>query len=210
MQRRKFITVGGSTSFTIVGRDGLPFPPFEDYLATLRTDPNKFNTLRTYAGGLASWGTYLDIERIPWDQPNPQLLGKFQGWLRCGKKPEQLHPTRDLVDDNGSSDKMEPTTVNIYITAVRRMYFYHVNTGRLKGKELHAAVYQSTNSGISEMAPVTAPLSGQRSAPRHRGHNDHLQLPLKKKKPRTLKKIEIDLIINSCRDLQEKLFWKIL
>lgn len=211
MQRRKIYTVDGFISFTVVSRDGFPFPPFEEYLSTLRADPDKFNSLRTYAGGLAVWGTYIEIERISWDKPTPQIFGRFQGWLRRGKKPESLFSRMNgTVNGSETTDNMEPATVNLYITAVRRMYYYHVYFGRLIGMKLHEAVYQSMNKGISALAPVSAPLSGQMCSPRRRGHNDHLQLPLKKKKPKTLTNIEIDLIINACRDVQEKLFWKTL
>lgn len=45
---------------TVLGRDGLPVGPVEQYLEHLRAELVPANTVRSYAWGLAAWWTVLE------------------------------------------------------------------------------------------------------------------------------------------------------
>ena len=67
---------------TVVGADGLPVEPVEDYLAHLVAVERSPNTV-AYAHSLVFWLDYLDRRGVAWDDAEVEQVSGFVGWLRA-------------------------------------------------------------------------------------------------------------------------------
>lgn len=86
-QVRRALLPNGLRTHTVIGDDGLPVHPIEEYLAFLRADQASPNTVQAYARGLASWWTLLEDQQLDWRDFPTGAFGSFLAYLRTGDLP---------------------------------------------------------------------------------------------------------------------------
>ena len=94
----------GERSWTVVGEDGLPVEPVEDYLAHLVAVERSPNTVRAYAHSLALWGDYLARRGVDWAVADVEQVAGFVGWLRA--------PAENVIVLDASAARRAENTVN--------------------------------------------------------------------------------------------------
>lgn len=77
----------GARTHTVIGGDGLPVAPIEEYLSFLRQDQASPHTVQAYARGLAAWWTFLADQGLDWRDFPTTAFGAFLGYLRTGDLP---------------------------------------------------------------------------------------------------------------------------
>lgn len=77
----------GGRTHTVVGADGFPVAPIEEFLAYLRAGEVSPHTLKAYCYGLANWWTLLADLDADWTAPPADAVGQFLGYLRTGDLP---------------------------------------------------------------------------------------------------------------------------
>ena len=71
-------------TYTVLGRDGLPIGPAEEYLQFLRDDQASPNTVKAYAAGLSAWWKLLEHTEVDSREVSTALFGQFLVFLRTG------------------------------------------------------------------------------------------------------------------------------
>jgi integrase/recombinase XerD len=79
---RVVMPVSGSESWTVVGVDGAPLAPVEDYLAFLASLDRSPNTVRAYATSLKLWFEFLDGAGSGWADAGVNEVVRFVASLR--------------------------------------------------------------------------------------------------------------------------------
>jgi site-specific recombinase XerD len=74
--------VGGAVSFTVLGPDGLPFGPVEEFLAHLQAVGRSPNTVEAYAHDLRDFVEWLQQGACDFRKLNLEQVAGFFAWLR--------------------------------------------------------------------------------------------------------------------------------
>ena len=117
MARTQRVVLDGGASWTVVGANGLPVDPAEQYLAFLRAQGRSPNTVKAYARGLAQWWCLLEETATAWDWIGASLFGQFLVYLRTGDLPG--------IDRIGAAPQvLAPTSVASRSASVLAFYTY--------------------------------------------------------------------------------------
>ena len=157
-------------TYTVLGRDGLPIGPAEEYLQFLRDDQASPNTVKAYAAGLSAWWKLLEHTEVDWREVSTALFGQFLVFLRTGDLPGNAR----IGEPEGG---LSPASVQLRAAAVLALYRYHADAHGLAGP--YQRLFTSRGSGRrSRYVPMLAGVGPGRSKPRpvytmRRGNQDH-------------------------------------
>ncbi|ORW08118.1 tyrosine-type recombinase/integrase [Mycolicibacter longobardus] len=157
-------------TYTVLGCDGLPIGPAEEYLQFLRDDQASPNTVKAYAAGLASWWKLLEHTGVDWREVSTALFGQFLVFLRSADLPG----TARIGEPEGG---LSPASVQLRAAAVLAFYRYHADAHGLAGP--YQRLFTTRGSGRrSRYVPMLAGVGPARSKPRpvytmRRGNKDN-------------------------------------
>lgn len=184
----------GERSWTVVGDDGLPVEPVEDYLAYLAAVERSPNTVRAYAHSLALWLEYLEGRGVGWDVADVEQVVGFVGWLRA--------PAENvIVLDAGAARRVE-STVNRHLAAVFGFYEHHA---RASGLELagRLVVWRRVSRGAYK--PFLHHVSKGRPIPTR-----PVKLRVPKRIPKTLSTEQVAAILVACTRARDRFLLALL
>jgi site-specific recombinase XerD len=147
---------GGGRTWTVLGDEGLPVWPVEEFLEHHRVLGSSPNTVRSYAKALELWWSHLARESVGWEDPSVGTLRGFVTWLRTG-----LGPGLVPIVAGVPAGRRVPAeaTVAARLAAVVSFYrFQHDVHGR--GATLARASARSVRPG--RYRPMLAHLDGRR------------------------------------------------
>lgn len=132
-----FDTVSGTQTWTVVGADGLPIDPIEEFLQTLRARGLSPNTVKSYARHLSLYWRWLGSRQLAWDAITFILLTEFIATYRAGIAP--------LKSRKGGARKR--TSVQAVGAAVKEFYDHHQIEGHVSNLMLTRE--RSTSGGTA-------------------------------------------------------------
>ena len=190
---------GVERTWTVLGGEGLPVAPVEEFLEHHRVLGSSPNTVRSYAKGLELWWAFLARENAGWEDPGVGVLRAFVTWLRTGLAPAVAVIGREGV---GTGRGLAEATVAARLAAVVSFYrFQHDVHGR--GAALARASMRSVRSG--RYRPMLAHLEGRRD---RRGS----PLPLRGSAPGpppVLTPVQVEAILEGCACFEpERVEWR--
>jgi integrase len=178
---------GGGRTWTVLGGEGLPVAPVEEFLEHHRVLGSSPNTVRSYAKGLELWWSFLARESAGWEDPGVGTLRGFVTWLRTGLAPA----VAAIAPESIGAARPAETTVAARLAAVASFYrFQHDVHGR--GAALARASMRSVRSG--RYRPMLAHLEGRRD-------KRASPLPLRASMPGpppVLRPVQVEAILEGC------------
>ncbi len=130
MVQRVLMPVGGAVSWTVLGDDGAPIAPVENYLAYLAALERSPNTQRAYATSLKLWFTFLAGTDAEWSAVRVDDVARFVAWLRA--------PAANVIVLETGTAVRAPATINRHLAAVFGFYEHHARSGVAVAAELVA------------------------------------------------------------------------
>jgi site-specific recombinase XerD len=185
---------GGGRTWTVLGDEGLPVTPIEEFLEHHRVLGSSPNTVRSYAKGLQLWWSHLAKEGVGWEDPSVGTLRGFVTWLRTGLGPALV----PIVAEVPAGRRVPAeATVAARLAAVVSFYrFQHDVHGR--SAMLARASARSVRRG--RYRPMLAHLDGRR---------DRLASPLRLRSsapapPPVLTPVQVEVILDGCAGFERE------
>ncbi len=113
--------VTGAQSWTVLGDDGTPIEPVEDYLTYLAALERSPNTQRAYVTSLKLWFEFLERIGRGWAEAWVDDVARFVSWLRA--------PADNVIVLDSGDAARSPATVNRHLAAVFGFYEHHARSG---------------------------------------------------------------------------------
>lgn len=185
--------VTGAESWTVVGVDGAPLAPVEDYLAFLASLDRSPNTVRAYATSLKLWFEFLDGTGIGWADAGVNEVVRFVASLRS--------PAGNvIVLDNGVGVRTA-ATVNRHLAGVFGFYEHHARAGVALAADLVAWRRVSRGSYKPFLHHAT-----QGKAVRTRP----IKLAVNRRLPRSLAAEQVVAILAACEHQRDRFLFALL
>jgi integrase/recombinase XerD len=184
----------GERSWTVVGEDGLPVEPVEDYLAHLAAIERSPNTVRAYAHSLALWSVYLEQRGVDWGGADVADVTGFVGWLRA--------PAENVIVLDASASRRSETTVNRHLAAVFGFYEHHARAG---GSELAGKLVTWRRVSRGAYKPFLHHVSKGRPIPTR-----PIKLRAPKRIPKTLSSEQVHAIVGACTRARDRFLFALL
>jgi site-specific recombinase XerD len=186
-------------SWTVLGEDAVPVGPVERYLAYLTDIERSPNTVKAYAHDLKDWFVFLGGRGRDWREVRLEDVGEFVAWLRL---PPGLRDGGVAVLP--SVDRhCGGTTVNRKLSAVSAFYQHAARNGVDLGELL--TTWQPAGRRSTAWRPFLHHIS--KSAPQQRAT---IGLKTPRKHPRILTVREVQVILDSCDRLRDRLLFATL
>lgn len=185
--RRAMLPTGVRTH-TVVGPDGLPIGPIEQYLAFLRDDQASPHTVQAYARGLASWWILLVDQDLDWRDFPTGAFGSFLAYLRTGDLPS-------VARVGPEPTWLAPASVAQRSAAVLAFYCWHAAAHDLtvpmqrlytSWGRVRASRYQGMLTGVADHAQPRRP------SPVYRGRRGN------RPRPPVLTPTQVKVILDAC------------
>ena len=112
-------------SWTVIGGDGAPVEPVEQYLAFLSNVERSPNTVKAYAHDLKDWFVFLGFHGLDWRRVGLDDVGEFVCWLRL---PPAGRDGRVVVLPSAQGHCGD-ATVNRKLSAVSAFYQHQARHG---------------------------------------------------------------------------------
>lgn len=178
----------GATVWVMLDSDYQVIEPIQRYLTYLCSLKSP-NTVETYAYGLKAWWEFLLSKNLDWRSIELSDLQDFVYWLRVGD-------TGDIFSKQLVQAKRSERSINLTITAVTTFYEYHVACKNIDTVEFSAisackgTVRKGLLTGIGKSKPRREKL---------------VKLKEPKKFPGCLSDEEIEILVNACSRIRDKL-----
>ncbi|MUG91612.1 tyrosine-type recombinase/integrase [Scytonema sp. UIC 10036] len=162
-----------------------PIQRYLSYLCSLKSP----NTVETYAYALKGWWEFLSSKNLHWHKVQLPDLEDFVYWLRVGD-------TSKIVSMQAVKAIRSERSINLAVTAVTTFYEYHVASGAIDPKQFdrffntRSTIRKGLLAGIAKSKPTRQKL---------------VKLKEPKKFPGCLTPKEIEILINACNRLRDKL-----
>src|SRR5208282_86295 len=104
--QRVVMPITEAESWTVLGDDGTPVGPVENYLAYLSAIERSPNTVRAYAISLKLWFEFLAGAGLVWEQVGIEDVARFVAWLRA--------PAPNVVVLAEGAARRRPSSINRY------------------------------------------------------------------------------------------------
>jgi hypothetical protein len=151
---QRVLSADREESWTVIGRDRRPVPAIESYLAWLTRIERSPNTVRAYAGDLATYWRFLEARGTRWDEPSLELLGEFTAWLRQPADNVVVLATGTAARSTRTVNRMLTAVVGLYEFQARKRCGVRARAGRRA--PLGAGIVQAVLVGVGagDVAPV--------------------------------------------------------
>jgi integrase/recombinase XerD len=188
----------GVPSWTLLGDDHAPVEPVERWLAYLTAIERSPNTVKGYAHDLKDWFTYLAGCGLDWRAVQLEDLGGFVAWLRL---PPAARGGRVLVLP--SLVEHCTSSVNRKLSALSSFYEFHTRHGLDLGELL--IVWRPHARARTRWKPFLHHLAKHQP---QRQRTITLKTPMPR--PRILRPIEVQAILDACTRLRDRLLFAML
>jgi hypothetical protein len=139
MASRQRATWGDIVTHVVVGRDWRVVEPVEAYLEHLRQEEYSPNTVRAYAGGLATWWSMLEDADLDWQRIGVSDIARFTRRLASrGRDPS--------VIELRASGPPPASMINCAVSAVLGFYRYHALVGAFRRRSSSMNVYMEARA----------------------------------------------------------------
>jgi integrase/recombinase XerD len=186
-------------SWTVVGDDYVPVEPIERYLTYLSDIERSPNTVKAYAHDLKDWFTFLATRGLDWREVRLEDVGEFVAWLRL---PPAARDGQVTVFPS-IEGHCTASTVNRKLSALSAFYVHASRHGVDLGELL--STWQPGRSGRSGWKPFLHHISKSAPSPRRT-----IKLKVPRKLPRVLTATEVQLILDACEHLRDRLLFAVL
>lgn len=162
-----------------------PIQRYLSYLCSLKSP----NTVETYGYALKAWWEFLVDKNLAWQHVQLEHLEDFVYWLRVGE-------TSKIVSMQVVQAKRSERSINLAVTAVTTFYEYHVACGTIDIKQFDRffstsfTIRKGLLAGIAKSKPT---------------RQKFIKLKEPKKFPGCLTNEQIEILVNSCHRLRDKL-----
>ena len=162
-----------------------PIQRYLSYLCGLKSP----NTVETYGYALKAWWEFLLRKNLDWCNVKLSDLEDFVYWLRVGD-------TNNIISMQPIQAKRTERSINLAITSVMTFYEYHVASGSIDTLTLdrflntRGTIRKGLLTGITKSKPTRQKL---------------VKLKEPKKFPGCLTNEEIEVLVNGCNRLRDKL-----
>ena len=209
MAARQRAILGDTVTHVVVDRDWRVVEPVEAYLEHLRREAYSPNTVRAYAGGLATWWSMLEDAGLDWQRIGVSDLARFTRRLASrGSDPS--------VIELRVAQPPRTSTINSAVSAVLGFYRYHALVGGVPAAQ---QLYERLHGGTGDARRRCSSLLGHIGGAQKRrvvGRRRDPRLP-----PPFLTPHQIGIIKNDAAeldratgrwsgDLRMRLFWTLL
>ena len=169
----------------VIGNNGLPVEPIENFLGFLFSTEKSPHTIESYAHHLKLYWQFLLLADKTWDVVSIVDLSQFVVWLRN---------SINLVTESESNIRRLESTVNTILSAVASFYRYHNQLG-------------NTYFQLSE--PSHMPVNRHKSLLYHVYKNKPsykriVSLKTNKSLPKTITKTQMEAIIKACSNHRDR------
>jgi integrase/recombinase XerD len=199
MRVQEILTADHLKRYVIVDENGNLIVPVVRYLKYLHAIGRARNTLRAYAHSLSLYFTYLAQEQLDYLRVTLDEMGGFVLWLKNPYRSLKVLPVQPVAQARTN------TTINHCMTAVAGFYDYLWRQDELAtdlNEKTRTYLPARTRSYKSFLHHIT---KGQ-LVEKHL-----LKQPVSRnKKPKTLAKEQIELLVNACENLRDKLLLRLL
>jgi integrase/recombinase XerD len=198
MRVQEILTSSGQKRYLVIDEHGNLIPPVARYLKYLDSIGRARNTLRTYAFGLRLFFEYLFQEHLDYQQITLDELGGFILWL---KNP---YPSANIIPQQPIPQARTNETINQTLSAVSGFYDY-----LWRQEECETRFDEKTAVPFpARYTPYKRFLHHLASEPVATKHL--LKQPIPRRKPKTLPKETIAVLVNACHQLRDKLLLTLL
>ncbi len=162
--------------------------PIQRYLTYLSSSKSP-NSVEAYGYDLKSWWTFLDKKHLDWRNINLKDLEDFAYWLRVGDRSS-------VVSITPVEAKKSERSINRAITAVTSFYEYHIANQTVDFKKFdrfylpYGSAKKGLLTGIAKSKPIRQKL---------------VKLKQPYMFPGCLSDEQIEILVNSCHRLRDKL-----
>jgi len=185
-------------SWTVLGDDDLPLVPVERYLAYLTDVERSPNTVKAYAHDLKDWFTFLNGRGLDWRLVRLEDVGEFVAWLRL--PPAGRDGRVAILPSVGH--QVSASTVNRKLSALSAFYLHAARHGVDLGELLVVWGPPGRRGGWK---PFLHHISkGQPVARRA------IAMKTSRKLPRVLAADEVQVILDACGRLRDRLLFAVL
>src|ERR1017187_5664807 len=185
-------------SWTVLGADDLPVAAIERYLAYLTDIERSPNTVKAYAHDLKDYFTFLDGCGLDWREVRLEDIGEFVAWLRL---PPSGRDGRVAILPS-VEHHVSASTVNRKLSALSAFYLHAARNGADLGELLITWGPAGRRGGWK---PFLHHISkGQPVARRT------IALKTSRKLPRVLTADEVQMILDACGRLRDRLLFAVL
>ncbi len=161
--------------------------PIQRYLTYLSLSKSP-NTVEAYAYDLKSWWTFLDCKHLDWRNINLIDIENFAYWLRVGDT--------SIVSIQPIEAKRTERSINRSLTGITGFYEYHIANQTVDFKQFdrfylpYNITKQGLLTGIAKSKPIRQKL---------------IKLKEPKKFPGCLTDEQVEILVNACHRLRDKL-----
>lgn len=199
MEVVKVKTVEGKERYYLADSDGLPIQTVLKFIRFKDNTNYSRNTLRMYCQHLKLYFEYLEQREINFQDVTIDDLALFVNWLQNpyeSLKVIPVHPT-----DTARS----PRTVNIVINTVLAFYDYI-----LRHEEYSNNISDRLKKFVSTPSRNFKGFLYGIAYDKKKVTSNILKLKVPKSKPKTLNRVEITTLINTCNNLRDKFLLTLL
>lgn len=189
-------------SWTLLGRDLVPFEPVERFLAYLAAIERSPNTVKAYAHDLKDWLTYLDGKDLDWQAVTLENVAGFVGWLRL---PPEARDGRVAVLPT-VAHHCSASSVNRKLAAVTSFYEFQARHGVDVGKLL-TTIHPAGRRGSSPTSYKPFLHHVTKGQPERRRT---IKLKTGRPRPKILTAEQVQTILDSCDHLRDRLLFALL
>lgn len=191
---------GGPASCTVVGSDGLPVEPIEDFLAHLWATGAAPNTVQAYAHDLKDLFVWLDQAGLDFRRLGLEQLAQFFDWLRRPKPAR----TPGVFMLPGTAPAVENSTLQRKRSAVASFYRFHARRDEsvpaLLGELIGA---RPTGRYIPMLAHTHRGQPGAQSY-------SPIRIHVRRKPPKPLTPEEVRQVLDACRRRRDRFLFTLL
>jgi integrase len=208
MAARQRAILGDTVTYVVVDRDWRVVEPIEAYLEHLRQEAYSPNTVRTYAGGLATWWSMLEDGGLDWQRIGVSDLAQFRRRVASRGSDPSVMALRVATPPANS-------TIDSALSAVLGFYRYHALVGGVPAAQ---KLYERVHGGMGYTRRYSSLLGhiGGSQTRRVIGRRRNPRLPPPFLTPRQILVIKNDAAEADeatgrwSGDLRMRLFWTLL
>ncbi len=199
MKVQEIVTRHHQKRYVVVDDIGNLVVPAVRYLKYLDAIGRARNTLRTYAQGLSLYFTYLKQQSLEYEHVTLDDLGGFVLWLKNPYRSLKVLPVQPVIQARSNR------TINLIITAVSGFYDY-----LWRQDELMTDLNEKTRTYLPARARSYKSFLHHIAKGKLIEKNLLKQRVSKRAQPKTLTREQIEMLVNACDNIRDRLLISLL
>lgn len=199
MEVVKVRTEEGTERYYVADKNGLPIEPILKFIRFKDNTSYARNTLRMYCQHLKLYFQYLEQIEVDFQKVTIDDLALFVNWLQNPYKSLKVIPTTKI------NVARSPRTINTIVNTVLAFYDYSLRSEEYSNnisdrlKKFISVPNRNFKGFLYGIAYENSKIT-----------SNILKLKVPKAKPKTLKKEEITILINTCNNFRDKFLLSLL